>query len=250
MIEIRDLTFRYGDGPPLFENFSWHVGESEAWSVLGSSGCGKTTLLHILAGLKQCESGEAAVGGTVLERPRPDTGLILQNHGLLPWATVETNIELGFRIRRFYGPDGRHAPSNYRKDRNGEKAKTNQWMEKMDIASLAKRFPHQLSGGQQQRTAIARTMVLHPDLLLMDEPFSALDAPTRDRLGLLVRELEQEKSLTGILVTHSIDEALKMGDLILVLRGPGKEPVVLENSGDITAREIRRILGENFDKET
>ena len=119
MIDVRNLTFRYGDGPSLFENFSWHVGEGEAWSVLGSSGCGKTTLLHILAGLKKIESGEAAVGGTVLERPRPGTGLILQNHGLLPWATVERNIELGFRIRRFYGPDGRHAPSSYRKDRKG-----------------------------------------------------------------------------------------------------------------------------------
>lgn len=254
MVEISDLEFRYQNNQPLFSGFNWKVETGESWAVLGSSGSGKTTLLHLLASLKTPVSGEISIGGERLERPRPGTGLILQNHGLLPWATVEKNIELGFRIRRFYGPDGKHAPGDYLKDKDAESEQARYWMEKTGIASLAKRYPHQLSGGQQQRAAIARTMVLKPDLLLMDEPFSALDITTRKSLRELIMYLEKERSYCRILVTHSVDEALIMGEKILVLRGQGKENVILENSRSekdligLTDR-IHDLLGEDFEEQ-
>lgn len=247
MIQIRDLIFRYGENPPLFSGFNWTVDRGESWAVLGSSGCGKTTLLNLLAGLQSAESGSIRIDGRELERPRPETGLILQNHGLMPWATVWKNIELGFRIRRFYGADGKHAPLSYRKDKKAEKETIRLIMEKTGIASLAQRFPHQLSGGQQQRTAIARTLVLGPDLLLMDEPFSSLDATTRENLCTLVRTLDKENLYSRILVTHSIDTALKMGDRLLVLKGSGKEAVILDNKPG-AEEKIRLILGADFEE--
>lgn len=248
MIEIRNLTFRYGENPPLFSDLNWTVGRGESWAVLGASGCGKTTLLNILAGLKKYQSGTISIEGKHLERPRPETGLILQNHGLMPWATVAKNIELGFRIRRFYGPDGKHAPGNYKKDKKEEREKVLHIMEKTGLAQLSGRYPHQLSGGQLQRTAIARTLVLKPDLLLMDEPFSSLDAPTRDNLCKLVRTLDKENLYSRILVTHSIETALKMGDRILIFGNAGKEPVVLKNESG-AEESIHRLLGAEFERE-
>ncbi|MBI9097577.1 MAG: ATP-binding cassette domain-containing protein [Spirochaetaceae bacterium] len=253
MIKIQDLLFQYNENPPLFENFCWKVEEGESWSILGASGAGKTTLLHLLASLKKPQKGMIEIQGEPLTRPRPATGLILQNHGLLPWATVEKNIELGFRIRRFYGPDGKHSPADYKTDRKTEKLQTALWMEKMGIDALGKRYPHEISGGQQQRTAIARTLILQPDLLLMDEPFSSLDSPTRNSLQKLVINLNREESFSRILVTHSIEEALIMGNRILILRGNGKEPVIMENSSvsqkaKELALKIQVILGEDFDQ--
>ncbi|MDA3810063.1 MAG: ATP-binding cassette domain-containing protein, partial [Spirochaetaceae bacterium] len=159
MVKIQNLTFLYKNFPPIFEDFNWHIKKGESWSVLGASGSGKTTLLHLLSSLKYPDSGSIEIKGESLLRPRPETGLILQNHGLLPWASIKKNIELGFRIRRFYGPDGRHSPSNFKSDKNHEKILTRKWMKKMGIDELKDRYPHEISGGQQQRTAIARTLI-------------------------------------------------------------------------------------------
>ncbi len=222
MISVADVTFRYPGGQSVFEGFDWQVGAGEAWSVLGPSGCGKTTLLYLLAGLRFPDAGTVRVGGEVLERPRPRTGLILQDLGLLPWATVFENAGLGLRIRGFYGPDGTHAP----RDEEIEEihARVMPWLDRFGIAELADKYPGQLSGGQRQRAAIARTLALNPDLLLMDEPFAALDAPTRESLQDLTLQLREERSLTTILVTHSIEEATLMGRQVLVLgRLPNRE---------------------------
>jgi ABC-type taurine transport system ATPase subunit len=110
MIQLEKLFFTYPQGPAIFKEFNWSISQGEAWAVLGPSGCGKTTLLYLLAGLTQPTSGHITVDGKPITRPRPHTGLILQDYGLLPWATVYQNAELGLRIRGFYGPDGKHAP--------------------------------------------------------------------------------------------------------------------------------------------
>lgn len=246
MIEIEDLSFRYGSETPLFSHLHWKVEKGETWAVLGSSGCGKTTLLNLLAGLIKAQSGKITINEYDLNRPRPETGLILQNHGLMPWATVSKNIELGFRIRRFYGPDGKHTPRSYKKNKKQERILVDEMMEKTGIAPLAKRFPHQLSGGQQQRTAIARTLVLKPDLLLLDEPFSSLDNPTRENLIDLVKKLDKENLYSRILVTHSIETAIAMGEKILILRGPAKEPVILSGTEKRKER-ILEYLGEDYE---
>ena len=224
---VRGVNYRFPDGPLIFEDFSWQIRRGEAWSVLGPSGCGKTTLLYLLAGLLEPDRGEVLVEGRALSRPRPRTGLIIQEYGLLPWATVRENARLGLDIRGFYGPDGTHAPREILSTRE-----VDPWLGRLEILAQAEKYPAQLSGGQRQRTAIARTLVLQPDTLLMDEPFSSLDAPTREALQRLSLELQRERELTTVLVTHNIEEAAVMGEKILLLgQPPNRRAVVVENPG-------------------
>ena len=135
----------------------------------------------------------------------------MQDHGLLPWSTVRDNVALGLKIRRFYGPDGRHSPHDFTVDPALADQKIDYWLTRLDIADLADKYPAQISRGQRQRTAIARTMTLDPDVLLLDEPFSALDAPTSESLQDLVGSLARESDLTTVMVTHHIAEAVRMG---------------------------------------
>lgn len=230
MIHIQNLTFAYPSQTPIFEAFNWQVQAGEAWAVIGPSGCGKSTLLYLLAGLRTPTGGQVRIGGEALTKPRPHTGLILQDYGLLPWATVAENAGLGLRIRQFYGPDGRHAPQGPAVANAAERV--DGWLRQLGIDSVRYQYPGQISGGQRQRTAIARTLALDPDLLLMDEPFASLDAPTRQNLGTLIRSLRQEHHLTTVIVTHAIEEAAQLGERILVLgQPPHAAPVVIENSG-------------------
>lgn len=228
MINITNLTFTYPSGVTIFQAFSWHVARGEAWAVIGPSGCGKTTLLMLVAGLRQPTAGSVLVEGQPLRRPRPRTGLILQEYGLLPWATVWDNVALGFKIRRFYGPDGKHAPLD--ENLSTMKERVDSWLARLNIDRVAGRYPNQISGGQRQRTAIARTLALQPDLLLMDEPFGALDALTREDLQSLTLELHAEQKLSTVLVTHNIEEAVTTGSKILVLgQPPNRKMVVVDN---------------------
>jgi ABC-type nitrate/sulfonate/bicarbonate transport system ATPase subunit len=227
VITLQNIRFAYPDGASVFEDFSWQVGAAEAWAVLGPSGCGKTTLLYLLAGLRIPTSGEIRIGGEPLVKPRPGTGLILQDYGLLPWATVRENVGLGLRVRRFYGPDGVHAPSDERIPQPGDRVQP--WLERLGLTSIAESYPGQISGGQRQRTAIARTLALNPDLLLMDEPFASLDAPTREGL----------QALTTVVVTHAIEEAALLGRRILLLGPiPNRTAETFENPG-ATGTEYR-----------
>ncbi len=227
MIQTRALTFAYPGQPPVFQDFSWEVGRGETWAVLGPSGCGKSTLLYLLAGLLFPQGGEIRIDGQPLTRPRPHTGLIIQEYGLLPWATVRQNAELGQRIRAFYGPDGKHAPEDFRPAES-----VDPWLERLGLLPVADKYPAQISGGQRQRTAIARTLSLEPDLLLMDEPFSSLDAPTREGLQNLTLELQAEQNLTLVVVTHAIEEAAILGQNILLLgMPPSTRPQVIPNPG-------------------
>ncbi|MBN1287424.1 MAG: ATP-binding cassette domain-containing protein [Anaerolineae bacterium] len=231
MIEIENLTFAYPNQPPVFEHFSWHAARGEAWAVIGPSGCGKTTLLYLIAGLRAPTGGMIRIHGAPVTRPRPETGLILQDHGLLPWATVEKNARLGLTIRSFYGPDGKHAPrGGARLSKAQEAERVAYWLRRLGIDALAGKYPSQLSGGQRQRAAIARTLVMQPDLLLMDEPFSALDVTTRTDLQNLTVELRGEANLTSVIVTHNIEEAVFLGTKILALGlPPNRNPQIIHN---------------------
>jgi NitT/TauT family transport system ATP-binding protein len=230
MIDLQGLTFAYADQPPLFEGFDWSAATHEAWAVVGPSGCGKSTLLYLLSGLRQPASGRILVGGQQLVRPSPRTGLILQDYGLLPWATVAENAALGLRVRRFYGPDGRHAPAGERLPKDEVDRRVDAWLERLGIAELRDQFPAQLSGGQRQRTAIARTLAMNPDLLLMDEPFSSLDARTREDLERLTIELRAETGVTTVIVTHNIEEAVYLGQRLLLLRRPPhRQALIVDN---------------------
>ena len=266
MIDLRDLTFTYPNQPaPLFDNFSWRVERGEFWSVIGASGCGKSTLLHLTVGVRAASAGTITVNGEGVPRKkdRGKTGLVLQDYGLLPWATVRENVELGLQIREFYGQgDGRRRaegggqlPSVLRASSSVEF-----WLDRFGLAALAKKYPAQISGGQRQRVAIARTLVLEPDVLLMDEPFSALDAPTREDLEQLTLDLQSETKMTTVFVTHNIEEAVFLGRKILVLGAPPhRSPArVVENAGagraeyrDETAfAEKTRMLRETLKVQT
>ena len=224
MINIRSITFAYPHSPPIFQDFDWQVARGETWTVLGPSGCGKTSLLYLLAGLQKPTGGVVEIDGETLTRPRPRTGLILQDYGLLPWATVRQNAELGLRVRDFYGPDEIHTP------RDHQSADVTPWLARLGLADHADKFPAQLSGGQRQRAAIARTLALEPDLLLMDEPFSSLDAITREDLQNLTLSLCAEQNLTLVVVTHAIEEAVALGKKILLLGvAPNHSARVFEN---------------------
>ncbi len=231
MIEFSDVTFAYPNQPPLFQDFNWQVRGGEAWAVIGPSGCGKSTLLYLIAGLRQPTAGRILVDGWPVPRPRASTGLVLQDYGLLPWATVWENVALVMHIGRFYR--GKRIPADTprpypRPDLTP--AQVEHWLSRLGIAEHKNKYPSQISGGQRQRAAIARSLLQQPNLLLMDEPFSSLDALTREDLQRLTLELRQETGVTTVIVTHNIEEAVYLGHRILVLgRAPNRAGRIIEN---------------------
>lgn len=256
MIDVHNLTFSYTPQTVIFDGFSWRVERGDSWAVVGPSGCGKTTLLYLLDGLRRPDAGTISIAGEPIIRPRQQIGLILQDHGLLPWATVWDNAALGLTIRKFCGWDDQPRRHNGTLENAKPDQRVQYWLERLGIEPLRDQYPAHLSGGQRQRTAIVRTLALEPDLLLMDEPFSSLDAPTREDLGALTLELLGETGLTTVIVTHSIEEAVFLGKSILVLNHPpNHETHIIQNpaAGDVAYRgspgflamvdKLRGILG-------
>lgn len=231
MLEIERLTFAYPGQPPVFHDFSWTAAAGEAWAIIGPSGCGKSTLLYLAAGLRQPGAGDVRVEGQPVPRPRASTGLVLQDYGLLPWATVWENVALPMRMGQFYRRKGAPAdePRPYPRP-DITPGQVDAWLERLGVADLRDKYPSQISGGQRQRTAIARSLLQQPRLLLMDEPFSSLDAVTREDLQRLTLELREETGVTTVVVTHTIEEATYMGQRILVLgQPPNAHARIIEN---------------------
>ncbi len=187
----------------VLEQISFTVPSGETLAVIGPSGCGKTTLLYILAGLQEASSGTITINEQAQGWADGRSAMILQNFGLFPWKTVRANIALGLKLRRTPERVCRQVTATL--------------LAELGLDGLAERYPIQLSGGQQQRVAIARALATRPDILLMDEPFSSLDAMTRERLQNLLLSLWQQRKLTYVLVTHSVEEAVFLGRTILIL---------------------------------
>ncbi|MBN2737405.1 MAG: ABC transporter ATP-binding protein [Spirochaetales bacterium] len=229
-VEIRDLDFSYAPGEKLFESFSFKLSKGENWVILGPSGSGKSTLLLLMAGLRKPDKGIVKINSIELKRPRPETGLVLQDYGLLPWENLRQNIRLGFRLRGFYGPDGKHSPKGSSANKAEQDKRVDQWTHCLGMSDLLDRFPHQVSGGQRRRAALLRTLVMNPDLVLMDEPFGSLDFFMRNDLYALILKLHKQNAFTSVIVTHHIEEALILGRNILVLKqAVNREAVVFEN---------------------
>lgn len=202
MIEVKELTKKYDKSDEaVLEDISFSLNAGDSLAVIGPSGCGKTTLLAILAGLIPATSGTVRIQGN---HSRPGkTSIILQDYGLFPWKTLAENVALGMKIQNM--------PAEVRA------AKTRQLLSELDLVSYAHHYPVQLSGGQKQRVAIARAIATEPDILLMDEPFSSLDAITREHLQTVLKEMWRKNRLTFAIVTHSVEEAVFLGRFILVL---------------------------------
>lgn len=183
------------------DRLNLEVQAGEFVAVVGPSGCGKTTLLRVLAGLQKPSAGFSSVAST--DAQRPATAMVFQNGGLFPWMSVLENIAYGMRMRGVRGKE-RYQQAMY-------------WMGRVGLARFADSFPHQLSGGMQQRVGLARAFAHHAEVLLMDEPFAALDAQTRLILQQTLLNLWKDSDTTVVFVTHSIDEALTLADRIIVM---------------------------------
>ena len=215
MIALDQVHLSFADNGrvlPVLEDVSLQVGAGASCAVIGPSGCGKTSLLFLLAGLLEPTAGRVQVSD------RSRTGVILQHYGLLPWKSVAANIALGLRLQGA--------------DRERTRARVDELLVEMDLAAFADHFPGQLSGGMQQRVALARALATEPRLLLMDEPLSALDALTRERLQHTILGVWQRHRVTMVLVTHSIEEAVFLGQTVVVLTSrPARVAAVVDNPG-------------------
>lgn len=188
------------------ENINLSLMPGEIVSVVGASGCGKSTILNLIAGFEAPTSGSLALDGNNIERPGPERGVVFQDHGLFPWLSVGDNVR--------FGPQA-----------TGTKVTDDMVLDYLSIVGVerfSESFPHELSGGMRQRVALARTLINSPRILLMDEPFGALDALTRLKMQDMVLDLMNQRPMTVLFITHDIEEALLLGDRVIVMSpGPG-----------------------------
>ncbi len=182
-------------------NVDLNVKEGEFISIIGASGCGKTTLLRLIAGLERDYSGDILLDGKRVEKAGLDRGVIFQDHRLLPWLTVEDNLTLGLEGTKKELQD-----------------QVKEYLHKVDLDNFEKVYPGQLSGGMAQRVSIARALMRHPRILLLDEPLGALDALTKMNMQVEISKIWEEEKTTMIMVTHDIDEAIYLGDRVVVMR--------------------------------
>jgi NitT/TauT family transport system ATP-binding protein len=242
------LSYKTNDGSRLLalDNINLKVMPGEFLCIVGPSGCGKSTLLHLIAGLHAATSGNVLVDDKVVQGPGTDRILIFQELGLFPWLTVGQNVEFGMKMKAV--------------SRAEREEKTEYYLRLVHLSQFKQSYTHQLSGGMRQRVALARALATEPDVLLMDEPFAALDAQTRDLLHDELERIWAETGRTIIFVTHNVREAVRLGDRVALMTfRPGRvkseylidlpRPRVLE---DVTvaksAREILNDLREEINK--
>src|SRR5438046_5190941 len=205
-VSIQKLTKKFGDTIAV-NDVSLEVRDGELFTLLGPSGCGKTTLLRLLAGFYQPDSGEIRFGDRIVSGLLPyerNIGMVFQNYALWPHMTVEANVAYGLKLRKLATAE--------------IAARLAEGLRKVNLTGFESRYPGQLSGGQQQRVALARALVLNPDILLLDEPLSNLDAKIRVQVRAEIRKLQQELGITTIYVTHDQEEALSLSDRVAVMK--------------------------------
>ncbi|QIR29752.1 MULTISPECIES: taurine ABC transporter ATP-binding subunit [Kluyvera] len=208
MLQISHLSADYG-GKPALADISLTLDSGELLVVLGPSGCGKTTLLNLIAGFVPYQHGSIILDGKRVDGPGAERGVVFQNEGLLPWRNVQDNVALGLQLAGISKSERRETAA--------------QMLKKVGLEGAEKRFIWQLSGGQRQRVGIARALAANPQLLLLDEPFGALDAFTREQMQTLLLKLWHETGKKVLLITHDIEEAIFMAtELILLSPGPGR----------------------------
>jgi len=209
IVEFKDATKRFGDGPSVLSGITLSASPGEFVSLIGPSGCGKSTLLRLIAGLTPLNDGQLSINLQTVAHKSGDLAFVFQEPTLLPWLTVRRNIEVMLRLR--------HTPADQRR------ALTDQMLALVGLEPFAAHYPRQLSGGQKMRVSIARALTLQPSLLLLDEPFGALDEMTRDRLNEELLAIRDRQHWTAFFVTHSVAEAVFLSNRIIVLAAnPGR----------------------------
>ena len=230
MLQISHLSADYG-GKPALADINLTLESGELLVVLGPSGCGKTTLLNLIAGFVPYQHGSITLEGQRVTGPGAERGVVFQNEGLLPWRNVQDNVALGLQLAGVDKAQRRQAAA--------------QMLKKVGLEGAEKRFIWQLSGGQRQRVGIARALAANPQLLLLDEPFGALDAFTREQMQTLLLKLWHETGKQVLLITHDIEEAIFMAtELVLLSPGPGRvvERLPLDFSRRFVAGEPCRSI--------
>ncbi|MDO9636984.1 MAG: ABC transporter ATP-binding protein [Pseudotabrizicola sp.] len=213
-IRIDRLTFDYGGARPAVDALSFDIAKGEFIGLLGPSGCGKSTTLRMFAGLLAPTSGQIMIGGQdIVSRPpwERNLGLVFQSYALFPHMTVEQNVAFGLRLRKV--------------SKEGQRARVAEALRAVRLDSYGSRWPSELSGGQQQRVAIARAIVIEPEILLLDEPLSNLDARLRDEMRFEIRDIQTRTGITTLFVTHDQQEALTMCDRIAVMNAGRLEQI-------------------------
>ena len=222
---VKNLTKVYEDAngtTVAIDNVNLEVAESEFVMIVGPSGCGKTTLINMIGGLANPTSGEILLDGKPVTGPGVDRGMVFQGYSLFPWLTVQENVEFGLKMRKI--------PKKERA------IKATEIINLVGLSGFENALPKQLSGGMKQRVAIARTLCNEPKMLLMDEPFGALDAQTRVVMQELLAKISRETGTTILFITHDIDEAVLLGDRVYVMsRRPGRVKAVI----DVDLPEVR-----------
>lgn len=238
MIEIKDVCKRFtkelrkGQGADVMvalENVNLTVNDNEFVCIIGTSGCGKTTLLKIIDGLIKPDSGVVFINGVEVKEPGPDRGFVFQDFALMPWADIITNVAFGLELKG--------VPKNERLDIAAH------WIKAVGLTGFERRHPHELSGGMQQRAGLARALSVDPKILLMDEPFGQVDAQTRQFLQEDLLRLWQKDRKTVMFVTHSMDEAVFLADRVAIMRAkPGRvhEVVSIDLPRPRSEQEVRR----------
>ena len=212
-IEARRITlvFKPKNREPVtaLQEFGIEVGRGEFVSIVGPSGCGKSTFLNVLLGLVKPDSGELKLNNTPIRGPGQERAMVFQEFGLLPWRTVQANVELGLELK--------HVAASVRTERSAELIRL------VGLQGFEQHYPHELSGGMKQRVGLARALATEPEVLLMDEPFAALDAQTRDLMQSELLQIWERTKKTVLFVTHSIEEAAYLSDRVIVMTArPGR----------------------------
>lgn len=189
---------------PVFRNVDFAIAAREVVAIIGPSGCGKTTLLRCIAGLLPVTEGEIAINGRPITEPREGVAMVFQNFGLFPWKTVHQNVAYGLQLAK--------------RPRDEIREKVSGYINLVGLAGFESHYPYQISGGMQQRCGLARALAIEPSVLLMDEPFGAVDAQTREILQFELLRIWDIRPTTMVFVTHSIEEAVLLGDRIIVLK--------------------------------
>jgi NitT/TauT family transport system ATP-binding protein len=249
-VDLTDVMIRFGDFVAV-RSMDLAVGETEFVAVVGPTGCGKSTILNTVTGLLRPAAGAVRIFGKPLAGLNEQSGYMLQQDGLLPWKTAEDNVGLGLVFQGKPATEAR------------EKARV--WLAKVGLKGFEKRYPHQLSGGQRKRVAMAQTLIMEPRIVLMDEPFSALDVHTRRLMHRILLDLWQADRRSLIFITHDLDEAITLADRVVVMSaGPGSRMVgdvritlprprdvsTLQTTDEYMAlyREIWSLLGAEVEK--